>query len=295
MKRPAGTPNPRSWKETKLTMYPGGGDGAAPPTGGIHSGRCSSVRGRSKPSPTRSSRSLAVTVEKGHGSRGEMMVTRSAITERKGWRRKGQEGRFPLLWLSLSGCENLRGRQEAEQRTVTRPSPGYIKTKARPVPTFRPDRTRDSKTRSETAVPRTARARATAAPPTARPVALTPRRDRRRFWQEKRATLRLRRNNRAKKGTPRRSISYPFPFLLFLSLLQQGPGKGDTPKRILPREGTRLRASLLIRGSKAGPPKGSTAATDRVGPTPTTGQRFEGRPPEGFHGRLRLLGLRAHY
>jgi hypothetical protein len=32
-----------------------------------------------------------------------MMVTRSAITERKGWRRKGQEGRFPLLWLSLSG------------------------------------------------------------------------------------------------------------------------------------------------------------------------------------------------
>jgi hypothetical protein len=89
MKRLAGTPNPRSWKETKLTMYPGGGDGAALPMGGIHSGRCSSVRGRSKPSPTRSSRSLAVTVEKGHGSRGEMMVTRSAITERKGWRRKG--------------------------------------------------------------------------------------------------------------------------------------------------------------------------------------------------------------
>ena len=276
-------------------MYSGGGDGAAPPTGGIHSGRCSSVRGRSKPSPTRSSRSLAVTVEKGHGSRGEMMVTRSAIIERKGWRREGQEGRFPLLWLSLSGCKNLRGRQEAEQRTVTRPSPGYIKTKARPVPTFRPDRTRDSKTRSETAVPRTARARAAAAPPTTRPVALTPRRDRRRLRQEKRATLRLRHNDRVSKGTPRRSISHPFPFFLFLYLLQQGPGKGDTPKRILPREGTGLRASLLIRGSKAGPPKGSTATSDRVGPTPTTGQRFEGRPPEGFHGRLRLLGLRAHY
>jgi hypothetical protein len=73
------------------------------------------------------------TVEKGHGSRGEMMVTRSAITERQGWRRKGQGGRFPLLWLSLSGCENLRGRQEAEQRTIARPSPEYIKTKARPV------------------------------------------------------------------------------------------------------------------------------------------------------------------
>jgi hypothetical protein len=38
-------------------------------TGAIHSGRCSLVRGRSKPSPTRSSRSLAVTMEKGHGSR----------------------------------------------------------------------------------------------------------------------------------------------------------------------------------------------------------------------------------
>jgi hypothetical protein len=52
---------------------------------------------------------------------------------------------------------------------------------------------------------------------------------------------------------------------------------------------------LLIKGSKAGPPRGSTAASDPVGPTPTTGQRFEGRPPEGAHGRLRLLGLRAHY
>jgi hypothetical protein len=40
-----------------------------------------------------------------------------------------------------------------EQRTIARPSPEYIKTKARPVQTFRPDRTQDSKTRSETAVP----------------------------------------------------------------------------------------------------------------------------------------------
>jgi hypothetical protein len=118
-------------------------------------------------------------------------------------------------------------------------------------------------------VPRTARARATAAPRTTRPVALTPRRDRRRLWQEKQATLRLHHNNRVKKGTPRHSISYPFPFSSF-SLLQQGPGKGDTPKRILPREGTRLRASLLIRGSKAG-------------------------PPEGFDNRLRSRGPYTHY
>jgi hypothetical protein len=114
-------------------MYPGGGDGAAPHTGGIHSGRLSSERGRSKPSATRYSRSPAVTVEEGHGSRGETMVTRSAITEQKGWRRKGQGGRFPFLWLSLSGYENLRGRHEVEQRAIARPSSEYIKIKARPV------------------------------------------------------------------------------------------------------------------------------------------------------------------
>jgi hypothetical protein len=84
-------------------------------------------------------------------------------------------------------------------------------------------------------------------------------------------TLRLRHNDRASKGTPRRLISYPFPFFLFLSLLQQGPGKGDTTKRVLPHEGTRLRASLLIRGSKAGP------------------------PPEGFDSRLRSRGPYTHY
>jgi hypothetical protein len=156
-------------------------------------------------------------------------------------------------------------------------------------------------------VPRTARARATAAPRTTRPVALTPRRDRRRLWQEKRATLRLRHNDRVKKGTPHRSILYPFPFFSSFSLLQQGPGKGDTPKRILLREGTRLRASLLIRGSKAGPSegfdsrlrsrvlythywsevrrpaprKGSTTASGYSGSAPTTDQGFEGWPPKG--------------
>ena len=126
------------------------------------------------------------------------------------------------------------------------------------------------KTTRPCSVPRTARARATAAPPTTRPVALTPWRDRRRLWQEKRATLRLRHNDRVKKGTPRRSISYPFPFFLFLYLLQQGPGKGDTPKRILPCEGTGLRA-------------------------PPTDQRFEGWPSEGFNSRLRSRGPYTHY
>jgi hypothetical protein len=99
-------------------------------------------------------------------------------------------------------------------------------------------------------VPRMARARATATPRTARSVALSLRRDRRRLRQEKQATLRLRHNDRVRKGTPRYSILHPFSSF---SLLQQGPGKGDTPKRILLCEGNRLRAS-------------------------TTGQRFEGRP-----------------
>jgi hypothetical protein len=86
------------------------------------------------------------------------------------------------------------------------------------------------KTTRPCSVPRTARARATAAPPTTRPVALTLRRDRRHLWQEKRATLRLRHNDRIRKGTPRRSISYPFPFFLFLSLAT-GTEKGGYPKK----------------------------------------------------------------
>jgi hypothetical protein len=48
--------------------------------------------------------------------------------------------------------------------------------------------------------------------------------------QERQATLRLRRNNRTKKGTPRRSISNPFRFFLFLSLAT-GTGKGGYPEK----------------------------------------------------------------
>jgi hypothetical protein len=64
MKRLAGTPNPRSWKETKLSTYPSGGVGAAPLGGTIHSGCGSPERGRSKPSATRASRSSIVTGER---------------------------------------------------------------------------------------------------------------------------------------------------------------------------------------------------------------------------------------
>jgi hypothetical protein len=99
MKRLAGTPNSRSWKETKLTTYPGGGVGTTSLAGTTHSGYGSPERGRSNPSATRASRSSTVTVERGHGSRGETTVTLSAITERSGWRRREQGARFSFLWL----------------------------------------------------------------------------------------------------------------------------------------------------------------------------------------------------
>jgi hypothetical protein len=93
---------------------------------------------------------------------------------------------------------------------------------------------------------------------------------------------------------------------LFLSLAT-GTGKRDTPKGILLREGSGLRAPLLIRGSKAGPSegtnsrlralglrahywsevrrlaprKGSTAASGHSGSAPTTDQGFVGWPPKG--------------
>jgi hypothetical protein len=124
------------------------------------------------------------------------------------------------------------------------------------------------KTARPCSVPRTARARATAAPRTTRLVALTPRWDRRHLWQEKRATLHLRHNDRVKKVC--HVIRFRILFLFLFLSLTTGTGKGDTPKGILLREGNGPRAPLLIRGSKAG-------------------------PSEGFNSRLRALGLRTHY
>jgi hypothetical protein len=109
-------------------------------------------------------------------------------------------------------------------------------------------------------------------------------------------------------------ILFLFPFLS----LATGIGKGDTPKGILPHEGSRPRALLLIRGSKAGPSegfysrlralglcahywsevrrlaprKGSTAALGHSGSALTTDQGFEGWPPEGFDSRLRTRRAR---
>jgi hypothetical protein len=108
------------------------------------------------------------------------------------------------------------------------------------------------------------------------------------------ATLRFRHNDRVKKGVPRHSISYPFPLPLSLSYnrdRERGyPKRDPSPrrKRALsppsdqrfegwplgrvqqPPQSTRAPRPLLVRGSKVGPSK-------------------------GFNGRLRPLGLRAHY
>jgi hypothetical protein len=143
-------------------------------------------------------------------------------------------------------------------------------------------------------VPRTARARTTAAPRTTRPVALTLRQDRRHLWQAKQGTLHLRHDDCVKKGAPRHSISYPFPLPLSLSChrdRERGYSERDpSPRRKRapspptdqrfegwplgrvqqPPQSTRAPRPLLVRGSKAG-------------------------PTEGFNGRLRPLGLRAHY
>jgi hypothetical protein len=274
MKRLAGTPNPRSWKETKLSTYPDGGDGAAPLGGAIHSGCGSPERGRSKPSATRASRSSTVMVEKGHGSHGGTTVARSAITKRRGWRRSGKGVRFSFsdyslrLWKPKQEASN---RVKNHHRSLFRIYKGPSKTHS----TLRPNPPRNSKLEGETPVPRTARA--TAAPRTTRPAALTPRQGRRHLWQAKRATLHLRHDDRVKKGAPCRSISYPFPLPLSLSCYrdqERGYSERDpSPQRKRapsPPTDQRFKGWPLRRVRQ--PPQSTRA------PSPPTDKRFEGWP-----------------
>ena len=151
MKRLAGTLNPRSWKETKLSTYPGGGDGAAPLGGAIHSGCESPERGRSKPSATRASRSSTVTMEKGHGSRSGMTVTRSAIAKRRGWWRSGQGARFSFSGYSLrlrKPKQEANNRVKNHHRSLFRIYKGPGKTRS----TLRSNPPRNSKLKGETPV-----------------------------------------------------------------------------------------------------------------------------------------------
>jgi hypothetical protein len=79
------------------------------------------------------------------------------------------------------------------------------------------------------------------------------------------------------------------------SLLQQGPGKGIPRKGSFSAKEAGLEPPYRSEVRRLAPQKGSIAASEHSGSTPTTGQRFEGRPSKGFNGRLRPLGLCAHY
>jgi hypothetical protein len=205
--------------------------------------------------------------------------------------------RFPFSGYSLRLRKpkwEARSRVKNRHRSLSRIYRGPGETRS----TLRPNPPRDSKLKGETPVPRTARARTTAAPRTTRPVALTLRQDRRHLWQAKQATLHLRHNDHVKKGVPRRSISYPFPLPLSLSCYRDRE-RGYSERDPSPRR-KRAPSPLLIRGSKAGPQKGSTAASEHSGSAPTTGQRFEGwplgrvqRPVDTDFGLIKIYVMRA--
>jgi hypothetical protein len=234
-----------------------------------------------------------VTVEKGHGSRGETTVTRSAITKQKRWRRSGQGARFSFSGYSL---RLRKPKWEASSRVKNRHRPLFriYKGPGETRSTLRPNPPRDSKLKGETLVPRTARTRTTAAPRTTRLIALTLRQDRRHLWQAKQATLHLRHNNRVKKV--RHVVRFCVLFLFLFLSLATGTGKGDAPKGILLREGSGPRALLLIRGSKAGPSEGFDSRLRALGLRALLLIRgLKAGPSEGFDSRLRALGLRAHY
>jgi hypothetical protein len=123
-------------------------------------------------------------------------------------RGRRRDGRYSQKWASSNGGGLVAG--ERKQRSSLQQAH---------IPSWDGERTLSHgvKTTRLCSVPRTARARTTAALRATRPVALTPRQDRRHLWQAKQATLHLRHNDRVKKCAPRRSISYPFPFPLSLS------------------------------------------------------------------------------
>jgi hypothetical protein len=150
------------------------------------------------------------------------------------------------------------------------------------------------KTTRPRSVPRTARARTTAAPRTTRPVALTLRQNRRHLWQAKQATLHLRHNDRVKKV--RHVVRFRILFhFLFLSLLPKGPGKGIlregsfSAKETGPEPPTDQRIEGWPLGRVQQPPQSTWA------PRPLLVRGSKAGPSEGFNGRLRPLGLRAHY
>jgi hypothetical protein len=107
-------------------------------------------------------------------------------------------------------------------------------------------------------------------------------------------TLRLRHNDCVKKGTPRHLISYPFPFPLSLSYnrdRERGiPRKGSfSVKETGPEPPTDQRFKGWPLGGVQQPPQSAWV------PRPLLVRGSKAGPSEGFTGRLRPLGLRAHY
>jgi hypothetical protein len=143
-------------------------------------------------------------------------------------------------------------------------------------------------------VPRTDRARTTAALRTTRLVALTLRQDRQHLSQAKQATLHLPHNDHVKKGAPHHSISYPFPLPLSLSChrdRERGYSERDpSPRRKrAPSPSTDQRFEGWPLGRVQQPPQSTRA------PRPLLVRGSKAGPSEGFNGRLRPLGLCAHY
>jgi hypothetical protein len=86
MKTDAGTPNPHSWKQTKLTTYPSGGTGSRWAGGGvIHSGCDRLVLGRSSLSLTNSSNLLSITEEATQSSAGRIWLFPAIDAVGRGW------------------------------------------------------------------------------------------------------------------------------------------------------------------------------------------------------------------
>jgi hypothetical protein len=106
--------------------------------------------------------------------------------------------------------------------------------------------------------------------------------------------LRLRPNDRVKKGVPRHSILYPFPLPLSLSYnrdRERGyPERDPSPQRKrAPSPPTDQRFEGWPLGGVQQPPQSARA------PRPLLVRGSRAGPSEGFNDRLRTLGLRAHY
>jgi hypothetical protein len=224
------------------------------------------------------------------GQRYPQILTRSAITKRRRWRRSGQGARFSFSGYSLRLRKPKReasSRVKNHHRSLFQIYKGPGETRS----TLRPNPPRNLKLEGETPVPRTARA--TAALRTTRPVALTLRQGRRHLWQAKRATLHLRHDDKVKKGVPCRSISYPFPLPLSLSCYrdrERGYFERDpSPRRKrAPSPPTDQRFEGWPLGRVRRPPQSTRA------PRPLLVRGSKASPSEGFDSRLRPLGLRAH-